>query len=195
VRNWQLGWLLRYQNGALIQSATSTNQLESELARTGAYTGTNFDNRVPGVNPLLVNPNCGCFNPQTTLVLNPAAWTNPGPGQWGTAAPFYNNYRWQRQPAESMSFARNFPIGKEGRVTAQFRMEFQNIFNRLFLSAPQSTPASGSATGPITAAPVVSNNVLTGFSNVYSGGYGYIATINGVGAQPRSGQAVLRVTF
>jgi hypothetical protein len=187
VRNWQLGWLLRYQNGAMIQTATSTNALESELARTGAYTGTNFDNRVPGLNPLLVNPNCGCFNPQTTLVLNPAAWTNPGPGQWGTAAPFYNNYRWQRQPSESASFARNFPIGKERRVNAQFRMEFQNIFNRLFLSQP--------TTGAISASPVVSNNLLTGFSNVYSAGYGSVATINGAGATPRSGQAVLRVTF
>jgi hypothetical protein len=187
VRNWQLGWLLRYQNGVMIQSATSTNQLESQLGRTG----TNFDNYVPGVNRLLVDPNCGCFNPQTTLVLNTAAWTNPGTGQWGTSAPFYSNYRWQRQPAESMSFARNFPIGKERKVTAQFRMEFQNIFNRLFLSQP----ASSGANGAITAAPVISNNLNTGFSNVYSAGYGYISTINGAGAQPRSGQAVLRVTF
>jgi hypothetical protein len=39
----------------------------------------------------------------------------PAPGQWGTSAPFYNDYRWQRQPAESMSFVRNFRMGKEGR--------------------------------------------------------------------------------
>ena len=44
-----------------------------------------------------------------------AAWAEPAPGQWGTAAPFYNNVRWQRQPAESMSFVRNFRMGKEGR--------------------------------------------------------------------------------
>ena len=52
------------------------------------------------------------------------------------AAPFYNNYRWQRQPAESMSFARNFRVGKEGKYNLQVRGEFQNIFNRTFLSAP-----------------------------------------------------------
>jgi hypothetical protein len=36
-----------------------------------------------------------------------------------------------------MSFARNFPMGKENRFNIQFRVEFQNVFNRLFLSAPQ----------------------------------------------------------
>ena len=71
-------------------------------------------------------------------ILNPAAWSDPGPGQWGTAAPFYNNYRWQRQPAESMSFGRNFRLGKEGRYNFFIRAEFQNIFNRLFLTPPQT---------------------------------------------------------
>lgn len=182
VRDWQLGWLLRYQNGALIQAASSTNQLISQLGRNGSFNGApqNLDNSVPGVNPLLVDPNCKCFNPQTGVVLNTAAWKDPAPGQWGASAPFYSNYRWQRQPAEAMSFARNFPFGKEGRFNAQFRVEFQNVLNRLFLSKP--------ATGAITTAPSTSNGVLTG-------GYGYIATINGAGSQPRSGQAILRLTF
>jgi hypothetical protein len=184
VRDWQLGWLLRYQNGALIQAPASTNQLESQLSRQGGFNGAplNPDNRVAGVNPLVADPNCGCFNPQTTQILNPNAWTDPGSGQWGASAPFTNGYRWQRQPAESMSFARNFPFGKEGRFNFQFRMEFQNVFNRTFLSAP----ATGS-TG-ITTALTTANGVLTG-------GYGYINTVGGAGSQPRSGQAVLRVTF
>jgi len=182
VRDWQLGWLLRYQNGALIQAPASTNQLESQLLRQGGFNGApvNPDNRVPGVNPLVADPNCGCFNPQTTLILNPKAWTDPGSGQWGASAPFTNGYRWQRQPSEAMSFARNFPFGKEGRFNAQFRMEFQNVFNRTFLSVP--------ATGAITTAATTANGVLTG-------GYGYINTVGGAGSQPRSGQAVLRVTF
>ncbi len=60
----------------------------------------------------------------------------PLPDTWTTSAPFYNNYRWQRQPAESMSFARNFRVGKEGKYNLQVRGEFHNIFNRTFLSAP-----------------------------------------------------------
>ena len=143
------------------------------------------------MNPFLHDPNCGCFNPQTQPILNPAAWSDPGPGQWGTAAPFYSNYRWQRQPAESMSFGRNFRFGKEGRFNFFLRAEFQNIFNRLFLSAPQ-TGNQGLAFGQ---GPVGISNAPTITSGVYTAGYGYINTVGGAGAQPRSGQAVLRLTF
>ena len=37
-----------------------------------------------------------------------------------------------------MSFGRNFRFGKEGRYNFFIRAEFQNIFNRLFLSPPQT---------------------------------------------------------
>ena len=182
VRDWQLGFLLRYQNGAMIESATSSNQLINQLLRQGGFNGApvNFNNLVPGVNPLAVDPNCGCFNPQTTIVLNPKAWAEPASGQWGTAAPFYSSYRWQRQPAESMSFGRNFRMGKEGRYNFFIRAEFQNIFNRLFLSAP--------VTGATTVAPTTAGGA-------YTGGYGTLATVGGAGAQPRSGQIVGRFTF
>ncbi len=193
VRDWQIGWLLRYQNGALIETPSSSNQLVNEVLRQGGFNGNpvNPDNRVAGVNPFLFNPNCGCFNPQTQPILNTAAWSDPGPGQWGTAAPFYNNYRWQRQPAESMSFGRNFRFGKEGRYNFFLRAEFQNIFNRLFLSAPQTGNqglAAGAPSATIFTPLTTTNGVLTN-------GYGYINTVEGIGAQPRSGQLVGRLTF
>jgi hypothetical protein len=90
-----------------------------------------------------------------------------------------------------MSFARNFPFGKEKRFNAQFRMEFQNIFNRLFLSAP----ASGNQGAGFGGGPVTISNAPTISGGVYTAGYGYVNTIGGAGSQPRSGQAVLRVTF
>jgi hypothetical protein len=184
VRDWQLGWVLRYQNGALLQTPYSNNQLNLQLARASPT----FWNYVPGVNRLAVDPNCGCFNPQTSLILNKAAWTDAPGGTFGVSAPFYNNYRWQRQPAESMSFGRNFRMGKEGKYNLFIRAEFQNIFNRHFLSMP--------LTG--TASPTLSANPMTPATSaggVYTGGYGYIATIGGAGAQPRSGQIVGRFTF
>jgi hypothetical protein len=193
VQGWQIGWLLRYQNGALIETPSASNQLINELLMQGGFNGTpiNPDNPIPGVNPFLHNPNCGCFNPQTQPILNPAAWANPGPGQWGTGAPFYNNYRWQRQPAESMSFGRNFRFGKEGRYNFFVRAEFQNIFNRLFLSPPQ-TGNQGLAPG---GSPATTLSPLTSSGGVLTGGYGYINTVEGAGAQPRSGQLVGRFTF
>jgi hypothetical protein len=143
------------------------------------------------VNPFFHNPNCGCFNPQTQPILNPAAWADPGPGQWGASAPFYSNYRWQRQPAESMSFGRNFRFGKEGRYNFFLRAEFQNIFNRLFL-APPETGNQGIAPG---GSPATIFSPLTSSAGVLNGGYGYIQTLQGFGAQPRSGQLVGRFTF
>jgi hypothetical protein len=201
LRGWQLGWLLRYQNGALIETPSSANNLINELLRQGGFNGTpvNPVNLVPGVNPLLFNPNCGCFNPQTQTVLNPAAYSDPGAGQWGTAAPFYNNVRWQRQPAENMSFGRNFRFGKEGKYNFFIRAEFTNIFNRLFLSPPATgNQLPAGTTGPYTIfTPVVTSSAAAcgGTSVCNSGGFGYVNTVEGAGAQPRQGQLVGRFTF
>jgi hypothetical protein len=182
VRDWQLGFVLRYKSGALIQSPPSNNQLNSQLER-GTRT---FWNRNPGVNPLSVDPNCGCFNPQTTNVLNSAAWTDAPGGTFGTSAPFYNNYRWQRQPSESMSFGRNFRMGHEGKYDLFIRAEFQNVFNRLLLSMP-----SVGGFGNVNPATVPSSS-----GGVNTGGYGYIATVGGVTAvPPRSGQIIARFNF
>jgi len=187
VRGWQIGAVLRYQSGAFIGLPTSLNLLASQLDRgTTAFgnDGTNYFNLVPGQPLLAVNPNCGCFNPQTAQVLNPAAFTDAPGGTWTTSAPYYSNFRWQRQPAESMSFGRNFRMGREGRYNLQVRAEFQNIFNRLFLAAPS-----------------VANPLLPIATTTYAGtvinnsGFGSIATLNGTGYTPRSGQIVGRFTF
>ncbi len=176
VRDWQIGAVLRYQSGALMEVPASLNALSSQLLRGGAT----YQNYTPGAPFELQNPNCGCFNPQTAQVLNPAAWTDAAPGTFGVSAPYYNNFRWQRQPAESASFARNFRIGKEGRYNLQIRGEFYNVFNRLFLSQPSTTNPAGA---------------ITTANGVNTGGFGTIATVGGAGAQPRNGQLVARFTF
>jgi hypothetical protein len=189
VRDWQLSAVLRYQSGAFIESALSFNNLTNQLGRTGGFgaAASNFQNPT-GQPKLLVDPNCGCFNPQTTQVLNPKAFSDAPTGQWGVSAPYYSNYRWQRQPAESMAFARNFRI-KEGYVL-QIRGEFQNIFNRLFLSAPSVTTAFGAVNPLLPIGTTNSNGAI-----INSSGYGTIATLNGIGTQPRSGQIIVRFTF
>jgi hypothetical protein len=187
LRDWQLGWVLRYQSGALIQTpATVANQLASLLQRGVGTANPNFnlDNYVPGVARLKVDPNSKDFDPTKQQLLNPAAWTEPATGQWGTSAPFYEGYRWQRQPSEAMSFGRNFRMGHEGRYNLQVRAEFQNIFNRHFYSTPVTT-------GSLTVAPSLNA------AGLITGGYGTINTTNGLGggAVPRAGQAVARFTF
>jgi hypothetical protein len=186
VHDWSLGAVASYQSGALIEIPTSNNNLCSELGRNaGGFTSgfcNNFQNYVPGQPLFNENPNCGCFDPQTAQILNPKAWTDNSPGQWGSTAPFLNNYRWQRQPTENASFARNFRI-KE-RYNLQFRAEFFNVFNRLFLSMPTTTN------------PLIPITTATYAGNTYNAsGFGSIATLNGAGATPRSGQLILRFQF
>jgi len=186
ARGWQLSSVLRYQSGALIGLPTSLNGLTAQLGRQNTFTqnfGNNFWN-LTGKPLFLVDPNCHCFDPQHTQVLNPAAFVDAPAGQWSTSAPFYNNFRWQRQPAESMAFARNFKLGKEDRANLQVRAEFQNVFNRTFLSAP----SVANPNLPITSTPYVGQVIN-------NAGFGSITTLNGLGSQPRSGQIILRVQF
>jgi hypothetical protein len=135
-KDWTLGGSMRYQSGLLIAVPLATNNLTAALPRAA---GTRV-NRVPGVPLFTQSPDCHCFDPAQTFILNPAAWTQPAAGQWGYAAPYYNDYRWQRTPSESLSLGRVFRI-KE-KVTFSFRAEFFNIFNRVFLNAPTSTNSS-----------------------------------------------------
>jgi hypothetical protein len=172
---------MRYQSGALIAVPAATNNLTAPLPRAA---GTRV-NRVPGVPLFTQDPDCHCFNPAQTFILNPAAWTQPAAGQWGTAAPYYNDYRWQRTPSESFSLGRVFRV-KE-KVTFSFRAEFFNVFNRVFLNAPTSTNSS-------------QTQVLSGKSTI--SGFGYINTLitpiqaaGGATPTTRNGQLVARIQF
>jgi hypothetical protein len=92
-----------------------------------------------------------------------------------------------------MSFGRNFQILPEPRnVVLSVRIEFQNIFNRMFLQAP-GAPAG--ATGPGAAATNTTAFTTTYPSGLLSGGFGYSNAYNGAGTRPRSGQIVARITF
>jgi hypothetical protein len=73
--------------------------------------------------------NCHCFDPNKEFVLNPAAWSDPAPGQFGTGAAYYTDYRYQRQPVENFAFGRTFRVGEKG-MSFNIRAEFSNIFNR-----------------------------------------------------------------
>jgi hypothetical protein len=206
ARDWTIGGVLRYQSGVLIQTPPSSNNLTTQLGRGPSNNpaqwggGNTLENVVAGQNPLAVDPNCHCFDPQRTLVLNPKAWTDAAPGQWGTSAAYYDGYRWQRQPAESLSVGRLFRIAKEGRVTLQIRAEFQNIFNRVALTPPAVGGLFGFYTNSLT--PPGCANEPPGFpckaGDIYNAGYGYVNMIPGGQTYvetPRSGQIVAKFVF
>src|SRR5205823_8061576 len=110
------------------------------MLRNQAGAQTSYANRGPGVPLFTQNLNCHCFDPNKEFSLNPAAWTQPAPGQWGTSAAYYSDYRFQRRPNENMALGRAFKI-KE-RATVNIRIEFANIFNRAEMPNPTSTNAA-----------------------------------------------------
>jgi hypothetical protein len=122
--------------------------------------------------------NCHCFDPNTTFVLNPAAWMNPPQGQFGTAAAYYNDYRYERRPIETMSLGRMFRM-KE-RANLQLRVEFVNIFNRTEVNNPTATNALATQ--------------LRTPAGQTTGGFGYINT-GTTFAPPRQGSLVARFQF
>jgi hypothetical protein len=201
LRDWTYSAVLRYQSGVLLPTPPSNNNLLADLGRgpsnNPAVWGGGFTlyNRVPGQPLFLVNPNSN-FDPTQQLVLNPNAWVDAAPGQFGASAPYYNDFRWQRQPAENMGFGRLFRIHE--RFQLQVRAEFTNIFNRLFYSVPSDGTGLTGTTNPAT--PTGRGNVYDNLSNLLSSGFGYSNWFNGgVGSngapQPRSGQIIARFQF
>jgi hypothetical protein len=174
VRDWAIGATMSYASGLPILAPNSTNNLSTLLFR-----GT-FFNRVAGAPLFLKDLNCHCIDPTKDLVLNPAAWINPTDGQWGTSAPYYNDYRFQRRPAESVSLGRVFRFRE--RMAFTVRMNFQNIFNRTEMQNPSATnalsPTTKSAAGLLT------------------GGFGFINYVGGsTFLPPRQGTLEMRFSF
>ena len=126
--------------------------------------------------------NCKCFDPNKTLVLNPAAWELVPNGQWAAQTQIIPDFRQSRRPNESANVARNFRFGRDGRFNLQVRVEFQNVLNRRFLPAP--------TLGNFATAPTVTNGAYTaGF-----GTFGNLSVTNAYQA-PRSGQFIGRFSF
>ncbi len=114
LHGWTLGGSLRYASGTPIEIPAANNNLGNDLTGSSA-----FVNLVPGVPLFLHNLNCHCFNPATTLTLNPAAWSQPAAGQFGYTSLYLNDYRSQRRPDEEMSFGRTFRLRE--RMSFQLR--------------------------------------------------------------------------
>jgi hypothetical protein len=184
MRDWNIGAYLTYASGFPIMAPVALNYpnpgpLLSLCEPMGfgcnIFIGnSSFASRVPGV-PLFTQDINSKWDPNTTFILNPAAWTNPAPGQFGTGSPYYNDYRARRVPNENLSLARIFTV-KEG-VTLQLRVELQNVFNRTFIPN-----AFNLAVFPQT---TVNGVPITGF--------GYSNAINAAGE--RTGQIVARFNF
>jgi hypothetical protein len=174
VRDWTFGGVLRYASGLPILAPTAQANLIGYLFQN------TYMNRVPGVPLFLKNLNCHCVDPNKDFVLNSAAWSEPAVGQFGTAAAYYNDYRYQRRPAESASLGRMFRI-REG-MSLTIRGEFFNVFNRTEVNDPIATNALATQT--------------RNASGVPTGGFGFVNPGSLYPYRtPRQGQVLARFQF
>jgi hypothetical protein len=130
VGGWVTGGIFRYASGMPIAVPASTG-LASYI-----FQNTRF-NRVPGVPLYLKDLNCHCYDPNKELVLNPAAWTDALPGQFGVSAPYYGDYRYHRRPLENLIVGRTFHIRE--KTFLQVRGEMFNALNRLRMPNPDGS--------------------------------------------------------
>jgi hypothetical protein len=170
-------WLGRGPGGAQLRQNTDGSYMSP-----WATNWTDLDGKVHA-EPLDIN--CHCFDPEKTLVLNPAAWSAVPDGQWAAQTQILPDYRASRRPSEAMNLARNFRFGADSRYTIQIRAEFQNIFNRRFLPTPQGPNLN------FAAAPVLTAD---GRYNSGFGTFGNLRNANQFGT-PRSGQFIARFSF
>jgi hypothetical protein len=214
--DWAWSSALYYQSAAYLgrPSAGSTNAISRWLGRgpgVGAQLKKNADgsymnpysvdwtdlNGVHHTDPLDIN--CKCFDPNKTVVINPDAWQTIPDATWTSDTSTYTFFRGARRPSEAMNFARNFRI-KE-RYTFQIRMEFQNVFNRNFLPAPNLgfspiNPTYGCSGG-------VTGCTISGVNGNYTSGLGTFTTVGtnlGLGnagalGTQRTGLLIGRFTF
>jgi hypothetical protein len=172
TRDWSIGPMMRYQSGLPIESPTANNALSN------LFFQSTFANRVPGQPLFLKDLNCRCFDPSKTFVLNPAAWSDPAAGQWGTAAGYYNDYRYQHRPDEDLSLGRTFRVRE--RIRFEVRALFGNVLNRTYPNDPTSSNA-------------LATQVYNSAGKTVSG-FGYINT-GSTYAGPRSGLLQARFEF
>ena len=186
ARDWAFGTVMQYASGTPILAPTSTNNLSTLLFRSTYYS------RDPSQPLFLKDLNCHCIDPTKDLVLNPKAWVNPTDGQWGAAAPYYDDYRNQRRPSESMSVGRVFTFGPEAHLMRlTVRMNFTNVLNRLEMSNPSGSPSSPTTTGNVTGVPA-----CTGVNKCATGGFGFINFAGGSSFLPsRQGTLEARFSF
>jgi hypothetical protein len=185
VKDWTVGAVLQYASGLPIQAPASPTNNNGQTLLRGTYA-----TRVEGEPLYKVDLNCHCYDPSRTVVLNEAAWTNTPSGTFSPSAAFYNDYRYQRRPAELMSAGRIFRI-KEG-VQFMIRAEFSNIFNRTLLTVAASTVAQGGFVNPVTT--LGAGTPRADDQGRFISGFGTINTTGQVSGE-RQGTIVGRLTF
>ncbi len=196
VRDWMFNGFAYYASGIPLLAPTANatgypSNLNLATMNNVTFQSSQAQVRVPGQPLYLHDLNCHCFDPNTDIVLNPKAWANPAPGQFGGPA-YSSDFRGERRPVENLSVGRQFRI-KE-RMNLSVRAEFTNILNRTYVNNPSINGVGISPqTAPTCKQPGGVNGACSPGQLIVSG-FGAINTST-VYSQPRTGQLVARFDF
>jgi hypothetical protein len=195
VRDWTFNGFAYYASGIPLSPPTANATGYPANLPLGTISNITFQtgqNQIRTGQPLFLKDlNCHCFDANTAFVLNPAAWTNPAPGQYGGPS-YYGDFRGERRPVENFGVGRQFQI-REG-LRLNIRAEFTNIFNRTYLNNPAVNGVGISPqTAPTCKVPGGGNGACSPGQLIVSG-FGAINTST-VLAQPRTGQIVAQFHF
>jgi len=192
VRDWMFNGFLYYASGTPLSPPTANTTLYASNLSQATIANLTFQSSTRQIRtgqPLyLQNLDCHCFDPNTTFMLNPLAWTSPGPGQFGGAA-YYGDFRGERRPVENFAVGRQFRIRE--RINLNVRAEFTNILNRTYLSNPS---LANPQTAPVCKLPTGGNGSCSQPGLQIVSGFGAINTST-VQYPPRTGQLVAQFTF
>jgi hypothetical protein len=198
LRDWAFNGFVYYASGIPLTPPTANATGYPTGLTQGTIANLTFQPgqyQVRTGQPLyLQDLNCHCFDPNTSFVLNPAAWTNPAPGQYGGSS-FYGDFRGERRPTENFGIGRQFSIREHVRLN--IRAEFTNIFNRTYFNNPATNNAGATIISPQTAPtcklPTGGNGACAPGSQIVSG-FGGINNSTTL-YPPRTGQIVARFEF
>jgi len=167
THGWQLNSLMTFHGGLPFSVYSSSDT-------SGTSDGNQRANYVPGVNPY-AGYRKGAVGANW---LNPAAFVDAPAGTWGNTS--RNAYYGPGYGDVDFSVFKNTPIGE--RVTAQFRVEMFNLFNR----TNYAPPLNGSFNPSFT-----QDNALTLFTTI-----GSFNGAPGIGAgEPFNTQLALKLIF
>jgi hypothetical protein len=189
MKDWRFGSLLTYQSGLPISAPMALNypnpgaEMSLCVPMSAPFNSCNqfpignfgYALRVPG-QPLYTKDINSHWDPNTTFILNQAAWTQPAAGQFSPGSAYYSDYRYRRTPTENLSVERIFRIKESKSLT--IRCELYNAFNRTFIPAPFAQ---------LYVPQIVVNGAAVA-------GFGYASNWINTGGQ-RTGQLVARFSF
>jgi hypothetical protein len=177
LADWGMTWYLQYQSAALVglPATVTTNPISKWLGRGPGPAQQALDANGQPISPWSVDwtdyngnhhtdpldPNCHCFDPAKTVLLNPKAWVNVLDAQWAANQSSIRSFRGIRQPTENVGFSRDFRY-KE-RVSLHLRVDFANVFNRTRLGILGSAPIS---LANLTTAASFPGGIPTGFGTM-----------------------------